>query len=171
MVDGLSSDLHSHIASMRRYAMALAGDTVEADDLVQESLRRAIAYTRKGGSVRNPRAFLFTVLHNVWANQVQSNGSAGQHIPIDDVAATLGIDGNQQRQVELKALLRAMNDLPKDHRQVLLLVCLEGFAYREAAAMLGVPIGTVMSRLARARKNVIAQISAEQPARQLKRVK
>lgn len=170
-MDGLSGELHLHIASMRRYAMALTSDSSEADDLVQESLRRAITYSRKGGKVRNPRAFLFTVLHNVWANHVKSNGNAGRHVPIDDVAASLGVDGNQDRQVELKALLRGLNELPKDHRQVLLLVCLEGFAYREVATMLGVPIGTVMSRLARARKSLMAQLSVEQPENRLKRVK
>lgn len=169
-MDGLSDELRTHITSIRRYAMALTGEPTEADDLVQESLTRALAYSRKGGRVKNVRAFLFTVLHNVWASGMQRANRAGPHVPIDAVADQLQTSGNQQSRAELKSLMRALQEVASEQRQVLLLVCLEGFSYRETAAILDIPIGTVMSRLARARKAVVDKMTDER-ATPLRRVK
>lgn len=151
-MDDLSQQLHLHIASLRRYAMALIRDPVEADDLVQESLQFALAYIRKGREIKNLRAYLFAILHNVQATRYRRPGSNDEHVSIEDVAGQLSIAPNQQDRVELNSLLRAVNELPCEQREVLLLVSLEGLRYREAAEVLGIPVGTVMSRLSRARK-------------------
>lgn len=166
-----SYDLHVHIAGLRRYAIALAGNPSDADDLVQETLRRAIVYAQKGGQIQSPRAFLFTVLHNVWASNQEKRQRHGDQVSVDDVASQLRTEGNQHTRAELNALLKALRELPHDQRQVVLLVCLEGFAYRETAETLGVPIGTVMSRLSRARKALVDKMTAEPAPSRLTRVK
>ena len=145
------NELRVHVASLRRYAMALVGNPTEADDLVQESLKRAIAYIRSGREIRNMRGYLFSILHNVRATELRKNGNGDAMLPIDDFIEHLPVAASQHSAVELKLTLEGVRKLPKEQREVLLLVCLEGLAYRETAAVLGIPLGTVMSRLARAR--------------------
>jgi len=139
--------------------MALAHDASDADDLVQETLRRALTFLQRGSEIRDMRRYLFGILHNVQATQMRAAGRA--HLSIDDYVDSLVSTDDPHRNAELKALWSALEELPTDHREVLLLVCLEGFAYREAASILGVPIGTVMSRLARARRSLIRKVWGE----------
>ncbi len=142
----------AHIPALRRYARALTGDVWAADDLVQDTLERACSRWRLWLAGTDLRAWLFTVMHNLFISQVrqdQRRAEIMQPVDIDDVAhelqapgAALGITIDLQR-----CLLR----LPMDQRAVLLLVTLEDMSYAEVAKVVGVPIGTVMSRLARAR--------------------
>lgn len=159
-----SNELHTHIASLRRYAMALVGNPTDADDLVQESLKRALIYMRSGREIRNLRSYLFTIMHNCRATDLRRSINGGRHVPLDDLAGELPTPANQHHRAELKALLVNLRELPREQQEVLLLVCLEGFAYREAAGILGVPVGTVMSRLSRARKALVERMSAQHSA-------
>lgn len=163
-------ELRIHISGLRRYAMALVGNSAEADDLVQESLQRAIAYLRSGRKIRNMRGYLFSILHNVRATQLRNKWNGAVMVPIEDLVDHLPATDNQHDAVELKSMLAAIRELPKEQQEVILLVCLEGLAYRETAAVLGIPVGTVMSRLARARTALIRKTS-ETPSVGLKMVK
>ncbi len=152
-------ELEVHIASLRRYARALLRNRTDAEDLVQEALTRAVsrADTFKAGT--NLRAWLFTILHNVHVNQVRSRATRPDEVPVEAVESRLVTPARQEERIEVRDMMRALDELPDEQRQVLLLVALEGLKYEEVAATLGVPIGTVMSRLSRARDAVRAKLA------------
>ncbi len=145
-----------HIPALRRYARSLTGDATEADDLVQESLSRALARRRKqgedAGEIRNLRAYLFTILHNAHVDRLSERRRWTYSIPAEVLENRLARPAPQHGQLELHDLARAMQRLPEEQRQAVLLVGYEGMAYKEAADVLDVPIGTVMSRLSRGRE-------------------
>lgn len=139
------------IPRLRRYARALAGDRARADDLVQDTLERAwnkFHLWRPGSDLR---AWLFTVMHNVYVNQVRASRD---HAMLDDEGAEMAVAGTQGASLEIRDLERALAMLPAEQREVLLLVALEDMSYAEVAGALGIPIGTVMSRLSRAREKL-----------------
>lgn len=141
-----------YIPRLRRYARALTGDASAADDLVQDTLERALikqSLWREGSDLR---AWLFTVMHNVFVNQIRSN-AASRTVPIDDAIANLPQPQSADR-LEIRDLDTALQALPEEQRTVLLLVGLEQLTYDEAAHVLDVPIGTVMSRLSRGRERL-----------------
>jgi RNA polymerase sigma factor (sigma-70 family) len=151
------------IPALRRYARALARDADIADDLVQDTLVRALRSERLflGGDVRS---WLYTILTNLNKNRRRSLARRPQFIPL--------LDNNPDAsgtEAEGRDIARALSTLVEEQRSVLLLVMLEGLSYREVADIQGVPIGTVMSRLARARAHVKASLEGERTA--LRRVK
>ena len=143
--------LEDQIPRLRRYARALTRDSTRADDLVQSCLVRALAKQHLWEPGTDLRAWLFTILHNQHVNDRRSalresvciSGEASVPIP----AAP-----NAIASLELRDLERAMTILPKEQRQVILLVGLEGMRYEEVARILDVPVGTVRSRLSRGRR-------------------
>ncbi|MDP2817737.1 MAG: RNA polymerase sigma factor [Polaromonas sp.] len=144
--------LVDHIPSLRRYARALTGDAWLADDLVQDTLERACSKWRLWTVGSDLRAWLFTLMHNIFVNQVRSavrRAAAGTLVDLDDVADALVAEDNGTAQS--LDLQRCLLRLPDDQRAVLLLVSLEDLSYAEVATITGVPVGTVMSRLSRAR--------------------
>ena len=158
------------IPRLRRYARALAGDRNAADDLVQDTLERAwskLHLYRRGTDLR---AWLFTVMHNVYVNQRRA---ARPGSPLDEEMPELAQPARETEGLVLRDLDAAIRRLPPDQREVLLLVALEDMSYSEAAGALEVPIGTVMSRLARAREKLRAMLSGLPPGggTQLKVVK
>ena len=148
--DGPGRDLLEHIHALRRYANALVGNQADADDLVQEALKRALVYLDGDRQIDNLRAYLFTVLHNVRVDGYKKQARAGQSVPVEDTVLVSGAAPQSER-LACHEALRAIGRLSDPHRQVLLLVGVEGMSYREAAEVLGLPVGTVMSRLNRAR--------------------
>ncbi len=141
------------IPRLRRYARALVGDRARADDLVQDTIERAwnkFHLWRPGSDLR---AWLFTVMHNVHINQIRASRD---FVELDDEAAEMAVAGAQGASLEIRDLERALVLLPVEQREVLLLVGLEDLSYAEVAEVLGIPIGTVMSRLSRAREKVRA---------------
>ncbi len=152
MAEKLTEVLKSHVLGLRRYAMALAGNSIEADDLVQECLARALSHVHVWAKVRDHRAYLFTILHNIYVDGIARQRRHGIQVPIEDVSPVLRALPNQQERLEIRDLKRALAALPTSYRSVVLLVGLEGMSYRQAADVLGVPIGTVMSRLFRGRE-------------------
>lgn len=154
-------DLDVHIASLRRYARSLLRNRADADDLVQEALARAVARADTFKAGTNLRAWLFTILHNVHVNQVRSRASRPTEVPVEAVESRLVTPARQEERVEVRDMMRALDELPEEQRQVLLLVALEGMKYEEVAETLGVPIGTVMSRLSRAREAVRTKLNNE----------
>ncbi|MGH6619141.1 MAG: sigma-70 family RNA polymerase sigma factor [Alphaproteobacteria bacterium] len=143
-----------HVAALRRYANALEGNREEADDLVQECLARAIARTRVWSEIRNVRAYLFTILHNLHIDRISRGRTAGMAVPLDHVEHKLTTKPAQEEGLRIRDLERALRVLPDDYRKAVLLVGLEGMSYQEAATTLGIPIGTVMSRLSRGRETL-----------------
>jgi RNA polymerase sigma-70 factor, ECF subfamily len=144
--------LHLHLQRLRRYARRLVREPAEAEDLVQEALERTIAYSRGGGHIRELPAFLFKVLRNLRRDQLVQRRHVVAHVPVDAVEAELSCPPPQEACMECNDLDKALMQLPPEQREVVLLVGLERFTYKAAAEILGVPIGTVMSRLHRARK-------------------
>lgn len=162
--------LQDYIASLRRYARALTDDPSEADDLVQECLTRAIARVKLWDEIRNVRAYLFTILHNVHVDRVARRKRQGNVVPLEDVAFKMSYPQQQHANLELRDLERSLALLPDEQRQVILLVGLEGMSYREAADVLHIPQGTLMSRLFRGRESLRRLMSGEE-VRSLRRVK
>jgi RNA polymerase sigma-70 factor (ECF subfamily) len=139
------------IPALRRYARSLTGDAWAADDLVQDTLERACSKWRLWMAGSHLRAWLFTVMHNLFINQVRQSQrqAAGHTVDIDDVAHELEApNGNAGQSLDLQ---RCLLRLPPDQRAVLLLVSVEDMSYADVARITGVPMGTVMSRLSRAR--------------------
>ncbi len=153
IIDGMNDGqrIVELIPRLRRYARALAGDRARADDLVQDTLERAwnkLHLWRPGSDLR---AWLFTVMHNVYVNQVRASRD---HATLDDEGAEMAVAAAQGSGLEIRDLERALALLPPEQREVLLLVALEDMSYAEVAGTLGIPIGTVMSRLSRAREKL-----------------
>ena len=166
--------LLDHLGALRRYARALLGGAADADDLVQECLARALARTSLWRPVRNMRAYLFTILHNVHADRMSRRRRALDVVPLDGAGATAAAHPatppGQYGRLELRDLSAALTRLPEEQRQVVLLVGLEGMSYQEVATVLDVPVGTVMSRLSRGREALRQLMAAKSPAN-LRRVK
>jgi RNA polymerase sigma-70 factor (ECF subfamily) len=144
--------LENEIPRLRRYARALTKDAARADDLVQSCLVRAIAKEHLWQAGTDLRAWLFTILHNQNVNEVRRAVREGVPVAVEDVAPNLTMAPNAGATLQLRDLERAINVLPEEQRQAILLVGLEGMRYEEVAAVLDIPIGTVRSRLSRGRE-------------------
>lgn len=160
--------LVAEIPALRRYALALLRNPDRADDLVQDCLERAVAKRRLWDGEGSLRAWLFAMMHNVYANQVRGAARRPSAQSLDSVPETAR-GGNQLDAVTLAQVVKAFDRLSEEHRQVLYLVAVEGMAYREVARVLDLPIGTVMSRLARARERLRQTMEPDGPG--LRRVK
>lgn len=155
--------IEQHIPRLRRYARALTGDAARADDLVQDTLERAWSRFRLWRPGSDLRAWLFTIMHNVHVNQLQRRAPERSHEPIEEGALEVPVRATQEDALELRDLAQALERLPAEQREVLLLVGLEQLSYQEVAKVLGIPPGTVMSRLARGRERLRALLSGAAP--------
>jgi RNA polymerase sigma-70 factor (ECF subfamily) len=158
MVD--SRALEAEIPRLRRYARALLGDRSAADDLVQDTLERAWARSSQWRSGSDLRAWLFGIMHNLRVDQLRRAAIAVQ--PIDEGAHDVPVRATQSDRLEMLDLDVALNRLPEEQREVMLLVALEDMSYSDVATLLQLPVGTVMSRLARGRER-LRQILAGKP--------
>ncbi len=147
--------VEAEIPRLRRYARALTRpDQTRADDLVQSCLMRAIAKQHLWQPGTNLRAWLFTILHNAHVNDVRRSVREGVTVSIEDAAPLLTIQSNAIDALQLRDLERGLGKLASEQRQVILLVGLEGMRYEEVASILGIPVGTVRSRLSRGREQL-----------------
>ncbi|WP_322007842.1 sigma-70 family RNA polymerase sigma factor [Paraburkholderia tropica] len=150
----------AQLGAMRRFARVLTGDAAWADDLVQDAAERALSKAASYRPESNLRAWLLTILRNIYIDQLRGR----REIAVDDESApwrTLEAPRGEVDGLVLRDLQRALYVLPAAQREVLLLVCVEELSYHEAAAVLGVPAGTVMSRLSRAREHLRALLDAD----------
>ncbi|MCC5984949.1 MAG: sigma-70 family RNA polymerase sigma factor [Rhodobacteraceae bacterium] len=145
----LKSELHSHVASLRRYALVLTRDPVAADDLVQETLVKAIAKADTFQPGTDLRPWLFRILHNTHISDLRRARTRADAAP--DLPEPIARDC-QHTQLELKQVLGALDQLPEAQRMPIILVALREMSYAEAARTLDVPLGTFMSRLGRGRE-------------------
>jgi len=169
-----SRALIDHIPSLRRYARALTGDAWAADDLVQDTLERALSRTEKFKAGSDLRAWLFTIMHNVFINQVRKASSKAVHVSVDDesiVETEFAVAAAHTQSLEVRDLDYALQRLPAEQREVVLLGGLEEMSYTEVALALEIPVGTVMSRLSRGRERLRALMAGAQPGAKLQVVR
>jgi RNA polymerase sigma-70 factor, ECF subfamily len=143
--------IERQIPKLRRYARALTHSTDRADDLVQDTLIRALAKAHLWQAGTDLRAWLFAVMHNQHVNTVRRASRQESMIDIEEMSSSLTASSDPTASRQLHELERAIACLPGEQREVILLVGLEEMSYQEAAQVLGVPVGTVRSRLSRGR--------------------
>ncbi len=170
----LTPQIVACIPALRRYARGLTGNKEDADDLVQDALERAwrrLALWQRRGDLR---AWLFSILHNRFVDRVRSVRASPEE-PMngdgDGDGITLPVRATQSDRLEVRDLDAALARLVPDQREVLLLVAVEQMSYGQIADVLGVPLGTVMSRLSRAREQLRAVLEGREVVSRLKVVK
>lgn len=170
MITGdMSALLEQQIPALRRYAFALVRDHDAADDLVQDCLERALSRWHLRRADANLRAWLFTILRNIYISTRRSQKRHGVHLQIDAEAESVSANDSSDG-LEAREALSALDQLPEEQKSLLLLIGVEDLSYEEAARTLGLPIGTVMSRLSRARQRLRTIMETGRPAF-LRRVK
>ena len=168
-----SAEVEAVVPRLRRYARALTGNREAADDLTQDTLERAWSKRLLWQPGTDLRAWMFTIMHNVFVNGTRRNRPTVSldDSPMDDVLPATST--SVETGIVLAELSRALALLPAEQREVLLLVGLEQFSYSEASEVLGVPLGTVMSRLSRGRERlrILLETGATERPVALRRVK
>ena len=145
---------------LRRFAYGLSGDAAQADDLAQDACVRALTHRDQWQPGTKFESWMFRITQNLWIDKRRSMKSKGIHQDLDSVDEPSGVDGRDvmEGRLTLAAVMHGMKALSDEQRTLMVLVCIEGASYKEAAETLEVPIGTVMSRLARARQMLHAQL-------------
>ncbi|HEU5297832.1 MAG TPA: RNA polymerase sigma factor [Burkholderiaceae bacterium] len=162
MASDLLAEVQPLIPSLRRYARAMLRDRDSADDLVQDCLERIINHWKRRRRDEDTRRWVFAIAHNLAVNKLRQETRRGIHVAIEDVdEATMIAPAAQEHRIRHNELMRALDTLPQDQRSVILLISVEDLSYNEAADALGVPIGTVMSRLARGRERLQRALDGE----------
>jgi RNA polymerase sigma-70 factor (ECF subfamily) len=162
--------IEEHIPRLRRYARSLVWERGRADDLVQDTLERAwgqFHLWRRGSDLR---AWLFSIMHNIHANNVRADCAIPAQQSLDEDELNIPVRATQEDGLQVRDIQAALDCLPVEQREVLLLVGLEEMHYEEVAKVLSVPVGTVMSRLSRGREH-LRQIMAGKATTELRVVK
>ena len=157
------------VPRLRRYARALAGNRDDADDLVQDTLERAWAKSGLWHGVADMRAWLFSIMHNLHVDGIRRPKLAT--VMMDDDTPEVAMAPTQGERLAVLDLQAALDLLPTEQKEIVLLVALEDMAYAEIATTLGIPIGTVMSRLSRGRERLRALMEGRDEPVRLKVVK
>lgn len=153
----VTEDLRNQIVALlprlRRFACALTGDTDRGDDLVQETCVRALSKLDQWQRGTRLDSWLYRIAQNLWLDQIRAGKIRGERVDIDTLQDFVGDDGRKvtEGRLTLSAVALAIDQLPPEQKVLIALVCFEELSYKEAADVLEIPIGTVMSRLARAR--------------------
>lgn len=169
-MDEIAAMVDPHVPALRRYAWALLRDREGADDLVQDCLERAVSrwsVRRRDGDLR---AWLFAILHNLFIDGLRRRRREGLRVELDHAADVPAHGVDPESGVMMRDVLDALDTLPADQKAVILLVGVEDLSYEAAARALGVPIGTVMSRLSRGRERLRGLLSPVSGPR-LRRIK
>jgi RNA polymerase sigma-70 factor, ECF subfamily len=173
-MNDMLSQIEPLIPALRRYARTLLRDRSAADDLVQDCLERAVSHWAQRRDT-NARSWIFTILHNLAMTRLRTSSSRPRHIVIEDAQDEMFAQAPAQEDgLRYRELLQALDRLPEEQKSVLLLATVEGLSYVEVAAVLAIPLGTVMSRLSRARERLLKEMDGQQPAQpvsHLRRVK
>lgn len=154
------SDMIALLPRLRRFALSLARSGPDADDLLQDACATALQKWEQYDPAQPLDRWMFRVLRNLWISEIRKRKvRIGQgQIPADE-ATELRVEDTAADRLAAQQVRGKVEDLPDDLSQPLMLVCAEGYSYREASELLGIPIGTVMSRIHRARKTLIAGMS------------
>jgi len=156
----MRNQLRDHLAVLRRYALVLTRDRTQAEDLVQEALLRALAGEHGRDPARHIRPWLLSIVHNTHVSR-RRRATLESTVAKDlEAVATATVPAGQATRLELKRTIAALLELPEPQREALVLVAVEGMSYKEAADILNIPVGTLMSRLARGREALRATSEA-----------
>jgi RNA polymerase sigma-70 factor (ECF subfamily) len=159
--NALRDELVRWIPNLRAFAMSLSQGAQQADDLVQDTLLKALANLDKFQAGTNMKAWLFTILRNSFYNDVRYQ-KYHQTAPIDDVApSSIQALATQDKYIEFKDVIKGMQALVPEQREAIILIAAEGLSYEEAAEICGCPVGTVKSRLSRARQRLTEYMHGE----------
>lgn len=160
--------IEPHIPALRRFAWSLLRDGQGADDLVQDCLERAVGRWQTRRADGDVRAWLFAILNNCFLSDRRRDKRRGPHLPLEDISVEPSVEAQQDAGLHYMDVARAFEQLPEEQRLVILLIGIEDMPYADAAMVLGIPIGTVMSRLSRGRERlrqlVAGEASLPQPA-------
>ena len=167
MPSRFAEDLVALLPRLRRFALSLTGSVAEADDLVQAACERALRARDQWMPGTRLDSWVFRIIRNLWIDGIRKRKTEGVVEAIDEAANIGGEDGREvtETALTLTDVNDAVSKLPEEQRAVVRLVCAEERSYQEAADMLGVPIGTVMSRLARGRRSLAEQFNLDDTAR------
>jgi RNA polymerase sigma factor (sigma-70 family) len=147
-------ELLSLLPRLRRFARSLAHDTADADDLVQTALERALKARDQWQEGTRLDSWMYRIIRNAWIDEARTRVRRAQSFVPEEAGAAVGVDGHEdiERAAEMRDVGRAMAALPDEQREVIALVLVEGLAYKEAAEILAIPMGTLTSRLVRGRQ-------------------
>lgn len=157
MASSIASTLVDLLPRLRRFALGLARSSDSADDLVQSACERVLSAAAAGEEIEQLSAFTYRTLRNLWLDRLRRRRTRGDEVDPDGEGidlVDLHASATPERRLVLRSVATALDSLPDDQRELMLLICVEELSYREAADVLGIPIGTVMSRLARARRRI-----------------
>lgn len=143
---------------LRRFAHALARSGADADDLLQAAVERALLRQDQWQAGTRMDSWMYRIMRNLWIDTVRAESRRGETFVPPEEGESVGIGAEQEAHVEMGNVTRAMRALPTDQREAVALVVIEGFAYREAAEILDIPIGTLTSRLVRGREALMARL-------------
>ncbi len=150
--------LLDHLPRLRRFAHALARNGVDADDLLQASVERALQRREQWEPGTRLDSWMYRLMRNLWIDTVRAEMRRGETFVAPDAGEAIGAAGNQEAVVELGEVGAALHRLPPEPREAVALVVIEGFAYKEAAEILDIPMGTLTSRLVRGREALMARL-------------
>lgn len=146
---------------LRRFAIGLAGSAADGDDLCQMTIERALTRRDQWQEGTRLDSWMYRIMRNILIDEKRAGARRAQTFVDEEAGLAVGADGAQEAQVELSNVDRAMQQLPPDQREAVLLVMVEGYAYKEAAEIVGCPVGTLNSRLVRGRDALLAILGAE----------
>jgi RNA polymerase sigma-70 factor, ECF subfamily len=162
MTDDFRQRIVELLPRLRRFSLSLTGDQDRADDLVQEACVRAMAHAEQWQAGTRLDSWMYRIAQNIWFDKLRATKVRGEVIDIEAYTHLVGSDGRDiiESRQKLAAVSGRIAELPQDQQILIGLICMDGLSYKQAAEALGVPIGTVMSRLARARASLHEVIDA-----------
>ncbi len=155
------------LPQLRRFTIGLTGNIADGDDLMQSAVARALERSHQYDQSYQLTSWLIKIAQNIWIDEMRKASRRGQHSVLDDEVHVMGEDGRvkMEQKIMTQTVLAAIRELPEDQRRVVALVLVSGHSYKEAAEMLDLPVGTVMSRLSRARQKLQSDILDHMPGK------
>lgn len=159
----VSQRIIEFLPRLRRFAYALTGNMHDGDDLVQDTCVRALSRIDQWEQGTQLESWMFRIARNAWIDKVRQESTRGEHLDLEGAPELFGSDGRTVTETlsSLRAVSKCIQKLPSDQQMLVALVCVDGTSYKEAANILDLPIGTVMSRLARARQALNEAMKAD----------
>lgn len=145
---------------LRRFAIGLAGSPTDGDDLCQMTIERALTRRQQWQEGTRLDSWMYRIMRNIFIDEARAGSRRRETFVDEEAGVAVGFDGAQEAHVELSMVDRAMAKLPDDQREAVLLVMVEGYAYKEAAEIVGCPVGKLNSRLVRGRDALMQMLEA-----------